>query len=75
MKGYGRSACFATGAKLTGQDDPEDLMPKPTFRKATGTQAYSSSAVKSDMKLLAMPLLHMFRYGQMCMLTKRRLIE
>ncbi|WVR03552.1 hypothetical protein IAU60_000544 [Kwoniella sp. DSM 27419] len=43
-------------------DDDVAAVPKPSYRNAKGTEAYSSTSVEKDYKLLSSPVIHMFRF-------------
>lgn len=40
----------------------DESIPKPTFRKADGLESLASSTVQKDCSLMRTPVLHMFRY-------------
>ncbi|EIW68043.1 hypothetical protein TREMEDRAFT_69535 [Tremella mesenterica DSM 1558] len=43
-------------------EEEQEKVPIPTFRKASGTASFSSSAVRKDFRLLSAPVMHMFRF-------------
>jgi N12 class adenine-specific DNA methylase len=43
------------------EEEEVQAVPVPTYRKATGTESFSSSSVQKDSRLLSAPVMHMFR--------------